>query len=36
MNALLLVLLFSGLFPLACCIHSVVCPSKKGQVLFKL
>jgi hypothetical protein len=30
------VVFFSGLFALACCLASLLDPSKKGQVLFRL
>ena len=30
------IVVFSGLFALACCVFSLVDPSKKGQVLFRL
>ncbi len=30
------VVFFSGLIPLACCLASLLDPSKKGQVLFRL
>jgi hypothetical protein len=35
-SSLISILLFSGLFTLACCICSLVDPSKRGQVLFRL
>jgi hypothetical protein len=30
------VVCFSGIFALACCLASLIDPSKKGQVLFRL
>ncbi len=37
MNASLFsVVCFAGLFALACCLFSLIDPSKKGQVLFRL
>ena len=36
MNPSISIVLFSGLFALACCVFSLVDHSKKGQVLFRL
>ncbi len=34
--SLITIILFSGLYALACCVISLVHPSQKGQVLFRL
>ncbi len=36
MDSSLIIILFSGLYALACCVISLIHPSKKGQVLFRL